>query len=40
MNIGYMCLFQLWFSQGIWPVVGLLDLAENQKLYKVKANRI
>ena len=23
-NIGYMCLFQLWFSQGICPVVGLL----------------
>ena len=24
MNIGIMCLFQLWFSQGICPVLGLL----------------
>ena len=24
MNIGYMCLFELWFSLGICPVVGLL----------------
>ena len=25
LQLGYMCLFQLWFSQGICPVVGLLD---------------
>ena len=24
-TLGYMCLFQLWFSQAICPVVGLLD---------------
>ena len=24
MNIGYMCVFELWFSLGICPVVGLL----------------
>ena len=23
-TLGYMCLFELWFSQGICPVVGLL----------------
>ena len=23
-TLGYMCLFQLWFPQDIWPVVGLL----------------
>ena len=23
-TVGYMCLFELWFSQGICPVVGLL----------------
>jgi len=23
--LGYICLFQLWLSQGICPVVGLLD---------------
>ena len=24
MNTGYMCLFELWFTQGIYPVGGLL----------------
>ena len=25
MKLGYMCLFELWFSQGVCPVVGLLS---------------
>ena len=28
MNTGYICLFQLWFTQGICPVVGLLGHTE------------
>ena len=26
-TLGYLCLFELWFSLGIWPVVGLLGHA-------------
>ena len=32
MNMGYMCLFQLWFSQGICPEVGLLSHMEMNPL--------
>ena len=36
-----MCLFQLWFTQGIWSVVELPDLAgKSEVLQQVKANRI
>ena len=31
MNVGYRCLFELWFSQGIFLVVGLLSKSEREK---------